>query len=120
MNRLLVTAFCPEPGIWLRMHVLTLDNDGQLTACVPYEGETAGTKVCAGLVFLKPTDSPANMTPTQALTWLKEVCGWHPGVSSTENLTVSLPSVASLWCLEGVDPQTGELTTDASVHALHP
>ncbi|NLE31612.1 MAG: hypothetical protein GX619_01100 [Bacteroidales bacterium] len=133
----LATSFCPSPGCWYRMQILTLDADGHCLSMVPFEGETANTKVCPGLVFLADNDRLDGYTPARALAWLKADWGWQPKkvLPVTAN-QVGYPGPlearrdlleagrgsfeGGVWCLEGVDPDTGELLDVAALYRLQP
>lgn len=139
MTRFLATAFSPSPCCWYRMQVLTLDAMGQLVSHTPFMGETAATKVCTGLTFAVPDSLIFGRTPTAALAWLKGERGWMPGWvglvpieyqpasedhSTREVFIVGEPHErrddAVVWCLDGVDPVTGELVPGASLYRLLP
>jgi len=126
------------------MQLLTLDADGHCLSMVPFEGETANTKVCPGLVFLADNDGIDGYTPARALAWLKAERGWQPkkvlpvtadqagcpgplevGRDPLEAGRGPLEAgrgsfEGGVWCLEGVDPDTGELLDVAALYRLQP
>lgn len=128
MNRFLATAFCPSPSCWYRLQLLTLDAAGNCLSFESYTGETANTKVCAGLVFLVKDGLMEGFTPNQAMAWLKDERGWTPNLTSYVDPGTSCqldasevgwgPFVGAVWCLEGVDIQSGEVLETATLYQL--